>query len=345
MAWRTPRHAALAIIIREVAAPPRLRLARRGADLPSCVSGYAKYLDPRTLQRIRNLELRARLVVEGLRIGQHRSPYKGSSVEFAEHRQYVGGDEVRHVDWKVFGRSDKLYVKQFQAENELRLILVVDASESMSFSSIDSIDSPGEAWAKFDHATAIAAVLAYMAVRAGDAVGLAIFDETLNRYFKPASSQSQWKQVITELGAVPKWNKTGVGRVLGQVAQKLTGRCVVVVLSDFFDDLPEIERGLKLLRHRKHEVLCCQVMDPQETSFPFEDVTMFEGLEQAGELLTEPRSLREAYLAQMQEHTDALAHKCRRLDIEFERFDSGEPLDVAISNFLARRADRLRVTS
>jgi uncharacterized protein (DUF58 family) len=307
--------------------------------------GYEKHLDARTLARVRNLELKARLIVEGFRIGQHRSPYKGSSVEFAEHRQYAEGDDTRHVDWKVFGRSDKLYIKQFQAENELRLILVVDASESMSFSSIESRDAPGESWSKFDHATAIAATLAYLAIRQGDAVGLAIVDETLSRYFKPSASRSQWKQVITELGSVPRWNKTGLGPVLGQVAQKLTGRCVVVVISDFFDEVPLIERGLRQLRHAKHEVICCQVMDPQELRFPFEDVTMFEGLESAGELLTEPRALREAYLAQVKEHTETLGHRCRRLDVDFERFDSGEPLDVAISNFLAARADRLRVTS
>ncbi|MEM8873721.1 MAG: DUF58 domain-containing protein [Planctomycetota bacterium] len=304
-----------------------------------------KYLDPRTLNRIRNLELRARTTVEGLRIGQHRSPYKGSSVEFAEHRQYTAGDDTRHVDWKVFGRTDKIFIKQFQAETELRLVLVVDASESMDFGSLDSIDAPGDEWTKYDHATAIAATLAYMATRQSDSVGLAIFDQVVSRYFKPSSQPGTWRQLVTELGAIPRWNPTAIGKVLEQVTGKLTGRSVVVVLSDFFDDLDAIQKGFRMLRHKGHEVLALQVMDPQEVKFPFEDVTMFEGLEEAGELLAEPRALRDAYLQQMQEHTDELAHRCRRMGIDFERFDSGEPLDVAISTFLARRSDRLRVTT
>ena len=309
----------------------------------SALATYQKYLDPRSLQRTRNLELRARLIVEGFRIGQHRSPYKGSSVEFAEHRQYATGDETRHVDWKVFGRTDKLYVKQYQAENELRLILVVDASESMAFGSHESVDDPGSTWTKFDHATAIAAVLAYMAIRQGDAVGTAVFDETLTRFTKPSSAPAAWKQVITELGQVPKFGGTTIGPALQQVAGKVTGRSVVVVLSDFFDDVDQIARGLRLLRARKHEVLALQVMDPQELKFPFEDVTMFDGLESAGELLTEPRALRDAYLEQVREHREALARQCRRMDVDLRTFDTLEPLDVAISTFLAERADRLRV--
>ncbi|MEM6561856.1 MAG: VWA domain-containing protein, partial [Planctomycetota bacterium] len=226
-----------------------------------------------------------------------------------------------------------------------RLVLVVDASESMGFGSLDSIDSPGDEWTKYDHAIAIAATMAYMGTRQGDSVGLAIFDQVVSRYFKPSSQPGTWRQLVTELAAVPRWNQTSIGKVLEQVTGKLTGRSVVVVLSDFFDDLDAIQKGLRMLRHKGHEVLACQILDPQEIRFPFEDVTMFEGLEEAGELLTEPRALREAYIQQMADHTDELAHKCRRMGIDFERFDSGEPLDVAISTFLARRADRLRLTS
>ena len=311
----------------------------------SALATYSKYLDPRTLQRTRNLELRARLIVEGLRIGQHRSPFKGQSVEFAEHRQYVGGDEVRRVDWKVFARTDRLYVKQFQAENELRLILVVDASESMAFSSHESKDAPGEPWTKFDHATAIAAVLAYMAVRQNDAVGTAVFDDRLQRYTKPSSAPAAWKQIVTELGRLPQFGPTTIGPVLQQVAAKVTGRSVVIVLSDFFDDADQVERGLRMLRAAKHEVLALQVMDPQELAFPFEDVTMFDGLESAGELLTEPRALRDAYLEQVRLHREDLAKRCRRMDVDFRTFDTAEPLDVALSTFLSERADRLRAGS
>src|SRR6188474_3903669 len=155
---------------------------------------YRKYLDPRTLARIASLDLRARLIVEGLMSGMHRSPYQGISVEFAQHRQYVAGDDIRHVDWKVLGRSDKVYLKQYLEETNLHLICVVDASESMGYGSVTA--PTGETWTKYDHATAIAAALSYMAIQQQDSVGLAIFDQALSRYFKPSNSPAQWKMVI-----------------------------------------------------------------------------------------------------------------------------------------------------
>src|SRR6185436_10545744 len=158
---------------------------------------YRKYLDPKTLARISSLDLRARLIVEGLMTGMHRSPYQGISVEFAQHRPYVAGDDIRHVDWKVFGRSDKIYLKQYLEETNLHLICVVDASESMGFSSIEGED--GTQWSKYDHATAIAASLSYMAIQQQDSAGLAIFDNQLKKYLKPSNSPAQWKTITHEL--------------------------------------------------------------------------------------------------------------------------------------------------
>src|SRR2546423_13755245 len=161
------------------------------------VADYRKYLDPRTLARIGSLDLRARLIVEGLMTGMHRSPYQGISVEFAQHRPYVAGDDTRHVDWKVFGRSDKIYLKQYLEETNLHLICVVDASESMGFSSIDAGD--GTKWSKYDHPTAIAASLSYMAIQQQDSAGLAIFDNELKKYFKPSNAPGQWKIITHRL--------------------------------------------------------------------------------------------------------------------------------------------------
>src|SRR6186997_721039 len=163
--------------------------------LPSAAE-YRKYLEPKTLARVSGLELRARLIVEGLMTGMHRSPYQGISVEFAQHRQYVPGDDIRHVDWKVFGKTDKIYLKQYLEETNLHLICIVDASESMGFGSVGDKDAP---WTKYDHATAIAAALSYMAIQQQDAVGLAIFDQVLSRFFKPSNSPAQWKLVVNEL--------------------------------------------------------------------------------------------------------------------------------------------------
>src|SRR5215211_4009418 len=205
------------------------------------ITDYRKYLDPRTLARIGSLDLRARLIVEGLMTGMHRSPYQGASVEFAQHRPYVAGDDIRHVDWKVLGKTDRVYLKQYIEETNLHLICVVDASESMGYGTVG--EREGAAWTKYDHATAIAASLAYMAIQQQDSVGLAIFDNQLKRYFKPSNSPGQWKTVTHELQLIPRVAKTGTGHVLDQLAEKLTHRSLIVLLSDFFDDTVAIQKG------------------------------------------------------------------------------------------------------
>jgi uncharacterized protein (DUF58 family) len=300
---------------------------------------YRRYLDPHTLARIASLDLRARLVVEGLMAGMHRSPYQGISVEFAQHRQYVPGDDIRHVDWKVFAKTDKVYLKQYLEETNLHLICVVDASESMGFS---SIGEGKETWSKYDHATAIAAALSYLAIQQQDSVGLAIFDNELRRYFKPSNSPAQWKTITHELLLVPRLKKTGTGKVLDQLAEKLTHRSLVVILSDFFDEIESIQQGLRHLRYRKHEVMTFQILDPMEIEFPFEEVTLFKGLEESGELLTEPQSLRQGYLAELTAFTDQLKRMCRGMHIDFTPMSSGQPLDVALSGFLAVRSAGIR---
>src|SRR6478736_2211155 len=303
--------------------------------MPDSVADYRKYLDPRTLARIASLDLRARLIVEGLMTGMHRSPYQGISVEFAQHRPYVAGDDIRHVDWKVFGRSDKIYLKQYLEETNLHLICIVDASESMGYG---TVRADGATWTKYDHATAIAASLAYMAIQQQDSVGLAIFDQSLSRYFKPSNSPGQWKIVVTELQQVPRWNKTNTGKILDQIAEKLNHRSLIVLLSDFFDDLGGIKKGLRHLKYKKHEVMVFQILDPTEIDFPFEDVTLFKGLEGMGDLLTEPRALREGYLEQLNSFTEELKRMCRGMHIDFTRMNSSDSLDVSLSSFLATRS-------
>lgn len=304
------------------------------------LTDYRKYLDPRTLAKISSLELRARLIVEGVMTGSHRSPYQGISVEFAQHRPYTPGDDIRHVDWKVLARADKVYLKQYQEETNLQLILVVDASESMGYGSIAADGKTG--WTKYDHATAIAASLAHLAVHQADSVGLAIFDQQLSRYFKPSNSPTQWKLITNELQQIPRWNKTSIGKILDQIAEKVTHRSVVVLLSDCFDDLDGIKKGLRHLRYKKHEVIVMQVLDQQEIEFPFEDVTLFKGLEQMGQLLTEPRALREGYLEQLNLFTEGLKKLCRGMNIDYQRFVTNEPLDVSLSQFLANRAASMK---
>src|SRR5918999_212642 len=256
--------------------------------------------------------------------GMHRSPYQGISVEFAQHRPYAAGDDPRHVDWKVFGKTDKIYLKQYLLETNLHLICIVDASESMGYGTVRAAPEGGggvaaqvgrmvssvtgaatdeAVWTKYDHATAIAASLSYMAIQQQDSVGLAIFDQQLSRYFKPSNSPGQWKIVVQELQQVPRWNKTNTGKILDQIAEKLNHRSLIVILSDFFDDIESIKQGLRHLRYKKHEGMAFQIMDPAEVEFPFEDVTLFKGMEDLGELLTEPRALRQGYLEQLAKFT------------------------------------------
>jgi uncharacterized protein (DUF58 family) len=297
---------------------------------------YRRYLNPKMLAKVSSLDLRARLIVEGLTSGTHRSPYQGISIEFAQHRQYVKGDDVRHVDWKVLAKTDKIYLKQYEEETNLQLICVVDASESMGFGTL--VGEDGATWSKYDHATAIAAALSYLIIQQQDAVGLAIFDQTLRRYFKPSSSPGQWKLITRELQQVPRANKTNTGQFLSQLAEKLTHRSVIVILSDLFDDPESLKKGLRHLRYKKHEIIVLQILDPAEIRFPFDDMTMFDGLEGSGELLAEPRSLRNAYLEQLRLMTVELQKMCRGMRIDFSQMNSEESLEISLSAFLATRA-------
>ena len=300
---------------------------------------HRRHLDPQTLAGIGGLELRARRIVEGLLTGAHRSPYFGSSAEFAQHRAYSQGDDTRRVDWRVFARTDRVHVKQFEEETNLPIVFVVDASESMGFGSIKVPHQHGAdaKWTKFDCATAAAATLSYLGLKQQDSIGLAVFDKTLEKYLRPATSSNQWKLLIESLVLTPRREKTDTGKVLEQVAQKITHRSLIFLISDFFDNPEHIKRGLRMLRYRKHEVVAIQVLDPQEIEFPFEDVTLFKGLEEAGQLLVEPQALREAYLEQLNKATDALTRVCRSMDVGYARFNSGKPLDVQLSAFLAER--------
>lgn len=308
--------------------------------MTEAAADYRRYLEPRTLARIGSLELRARLIVEGLMAGMHRSPYQGISVEFAQHRPYVSGDDTKHVDWKVYGKTNKIYLKQYLQETNLQLVCVVDASESMSFGSIKvGGGRKGATWTKYDHATAMAAAIAYLAIHQQDAVGLAVFDSVLSRYFKPSNSPTQWKLLIGELQQATRGKKTNTGRVLEQLAEKLVHRSLVVILSDLLDDVGTIAQGLRHLRYKKHEVIVLQILDPQEIDFDFREITLFKGLEDVSQILTEPEALRAAYLQELAGFTDELKRICRGMNIDYQRFSSGLPLDVELSEFLARREE------
>jgi len=298
------------------------------------VEDYQKYLSPQTLAKLQGLELRARLIVEGYVSGVHKSPFHGFSVEFAEHREYVPGDELRHVDWKVFGKTDKFYLKQYEEETNLVSYLLLDTSESMRY------QSAGAALSKLEYAKCIAASLSYLILQQQDSVGLVTFDREIRALVRSSSNPSHLKQLLHVMQESVPERKTSTGPIFHELAERLKKRGIVVILSDLFDDVPSIMAGLKHFRHRRHEVIVFHVLDPAELDFPFQQTTLFRGLEGLPEVLTDPRALRKAYLLEFERFVTEVKRGCRAHRIDYVQLRTDQPLDVAMSSYLASRLSR-----
>jgi uncharacterized protein (DUF58 family) len=293
--------------------------------------GVQKYFDPRVLARLKGLSLRARRIVEGYMTGLHRSPYRGFSVEFAEHREYAPGDDLRYLDWKVFGRTDKFYLKQFEEETNLVCYLVVDASRSMSY---QSAQSP---WTKWEYVQALAAALAYLVLAQQDSVGLITFDQAVRTMVRPGAHPSHVKEILSGLEHIQPEGKTQMAEVLHELAERFSRRGLVLVLSDFFDQVEELIRALAHFRHRRHDVILMHVLDRAEEEFPFEELMLFEGLEDARHVLADGRALRAAYLRHFQGYLRRLQQGCREHGIEYVRLHTDQPVDLALRTFLTTR--------
>jgi len=300
------------------------------------VKQVPRYLDPEVLARVEGLHLRARRIVEGYLAGVHRSPYHGFSVEFAEHRLYAAGDDLRYLDWKVFGRTDKLYLKQYEEETNLLCHLLVDTSQSMEYR------GPAAPWSKLDCARTAAATLAWLVLKQRDAVGLAVFDDQLRRVLRPTANPSYLGEIGETLEAAGSDRKTRVGDVLHQMTDRLSRRGIVVVLSDLFDDVSSILAGLKHLRHRRHDVVVMQVLDPAELDFPFESAMRFDGLEGLSELRAEPAAVRTAYLEEFGKYLRQLRRGCREQGVDYILLRSDQPLGVVLAAYLSARARHCR---
>jgi len=299
------------------------------------VESYQKYLDPHTLASLEGLDLQARMVVEGYVAGMHPSPYHGFSVEFAEHREYVPGDDIRHIDWKVWSKTDKLYLKQYEEETNLLLYLLLDTSESMGYHSGDNVS-------KLQYAQFIVAALAYMILQQQDSAGLVLFDDAVRRYLKPAGQPSQLKEIFHLLDVTPAREKSDLGVVFNDLAERFKKRGVVAVFSDLFDDVPRVITGLKHFRHRRHEVIVFHILDPAELEFPFRDPTLFKGMEGAEDILTDPHALKRAYQAELNSFLTQMEKECRMIDIDYVPLRTDQSLDVPLSSYLASRAARVR---
>ena len=292
--------------------------------------GSRRYLHPEAIARIARLELRARAVVEGVLAGLHKSPYKGQSVEFLQHREYVRGDDLRRVDWKVWGRQDRLYVKEFEEETNLRVTLLVDGSASMNYAS-----GP---LGKYDYAATLAASLAWLALSHGDAVGCCVFDDKIRANVPPRTKRSHLASVVEVLETPRVGRPTAFLPVLRSLAETLPRRGLVMVISDLLGDRDGVFQGMQLLRKRGHDLVLLHVMDDDELDFPFEGPTRFEGLELPDAIACNPRSLRAGYLAAVDAFLADVRTRAAAVRCDYSLIRTGEPVDAALVKFLARRA-------
>jgi uncharacterized protein (DUF58 family) len=305
------------------------------------------YLQPETLAKLAGLELKARGIVEGYLAGLHRSPQRGFSVEFAEHREYVPGDDLRYVDWKVYGKRDRVYLKQFEEETNFVCYLLLDVSDSMRYRS----ESPGAPLSKLEYAKHVAAALAYLVLRQQDAVGLSLFDTSVRETVRPAGQAGQLRQVIHVLESIPDeagpsrpagagGEASGMERALHELAERIHHRSLVVILSDFFADAARLLSALRHFRHSRHDVSVMQVVDPAEQDFPFDEPTLFHDLELPQSEFVDPRGVREAYRNEFERFRRLLASECRNSGLDYLLLRTDRSLDVALSAYLVRRARR-----
>lgn len=315
-------------------------------------TGAATYLHPQTLARLGSFELRAKMIVEGVMSGMHRSPYQGYSVEFAQHRPYSPGDDIRRLDWKVYARTDKLQIKQFQQETNLDLVLMVDNSGSMGFGSLPFSAASGEGttsgpggrteWTKYDHATGTAAALAYITLQQGDRVGMVTFADEITGMVERSGQRSTWRPIVETLSTRTLDTTTDFGRVVDQTLAKVTNRCLFVILSDLFEDAEAVRSALARIRHRRHDAIVFQILDQSELDFSFDDTTTFDGLEGEPRVRINPRAIREGYLKALNEHRAAIERAALGFGFDYQLVVNGSYLGPTLAKFVAVRNAKIK---
>jgi len=286
------------------------------------------------LAKLQGLELRARLIVEGYVSGVHRSPLHGFSVEFAEHREYAPGDDTRYLDWRVYGKTDKYYLKQFEQETNLISYLLLDASQSMGYR------GPDAAMSKLEYAQCLAAALGFLILRQQDSVGLVTFDQEIRALVRASGNPSHIEELLHVIERTSAQRKTAAGPIFHDLAERLKKRGIVLIFSDLFDNMASLMAGLSHFRHRRHEVVVFHVLDPAELDFPFQRTTLFEGLEQLPSVLAEPQGVRKAYLRQFGRFLREVQHGCRDHRIDYVLVRTDQPVDAALSAYLTQRMMR-----
>ncbi len=288
-----------------------------------------KYLEPEMVARLSNMSLRARLVVEGYIIGQHKSPFHGFSVEFAEHRAYGPGDEIRHIDWKLYGKTDRFFVKQYEEETNLRSYILLDTSRSMEYKS--------NKISKLDYGNYLSAALAYLMINQQDGVGLTLFDNQIQTFIPPRSKPSHVNTILTHLDKTGSAKDTDVGIVLHEMAERIKKRGLIILISDLFDETENIINGLKHFRHNKQEIIVFHVMDRKELNFDFSNRTKFKDMETDEQITTEPWKIRKTYQQAIQSYQDELRLRCREQKIDYVPLFTDQNLDLALNEYLKKR--------
>ncbi len=292
-------------------------------------TGY-RYLEPQALARVKNLTVVARGVVEGAISGLHASPYKGFSVEFAEHREYTAGDDPRHLDYKMLARTDRLYIKQYEEETNMRVQILLDTSGSMGYS------HEGK-FSKLDYASYLSAVLSYVMTRQQDQVGLTTFDTEVRIDMPARSSPRHFNDMMRKLEGITPGGETNVASTLHRLASRFKKRCLIVIISDLYDDEEEVARALHHFRHRRHEVIVFHVFDKAELEFPFRDVISFYDLETNERLQIDPAYVRDTYREQIDTFVEGYRRKCSEMGVDYVLTDTSTPYDFMLSQYLAKR--------
>ena len=292
---------------------------------------YKKYMDPQTINKIENLSLRARLVVEGFIIGMHRSPYHGFSVEFSEHRPYGYGDEIKYIDWKLWGKTDRFYIKQFEEETNLKSYILFDTSASMGYSSKDNIN-------KFEYAKTLSASLSYLMIRQQDAVGLTTFDDKINTSIIPRSKISHLNVLLNSLHKSKTGGETQISPMLHSLAESIKKRGLIILISDLLDNPKEVIKGLRHFRYKGHEVIIFHILDYNEIFFNFNEMINFIDSENNQSIKTDPRHIKSDYKKAFSDFCEIYRSECRKNNIDYVRVNTSDSLDKSLIEYLMKRS-------
>jgi uncharacterized protein (DUF58 family) len=292
---------------------------------------YRKFLDPSIISKLNSLELRARLVVEGFMVGLHKSPYHGFSVEFTQHRPYMQGDGLKDIDWKVYGKTEKYFIKQYEEETNLKSYILLDVSNSMNFGYEKNVK-------KIEYASTLVAAFSYLMIKQQDAVGLAIYADKILKYFPPKMSKAYLLELIKNLSQVKPSEKTNTAECLNSIAEKIKRRGLVIIVSDFFDDVNAILKALKHFRYKKNEVIVFQILDPIERTFSFGKDAIFKDMETSEEMTTQPYQIQKSYRDAMNEFIGKIKSECLNANIEYNLIETSSPFDKALFSYIQKRS-------